>query len=169
LGIFDCLVGVNLLREGIDLPEVAFVGIMDADIESFLRDKRSLIQIIGRAARNTAAHVWFYADKITKSMRAAMDETERRRTLQQAYNEKHGITPQTVQREVTKSITDLQKAIQEASNAKGKRKNKAEELTDQERLARCAELETRMQAAAEKLDFETAIELRAQWLALQKK
>src|SRR5204862_7247015 len=89
LGTFDCLVGVNLLREGIDLPEVALVAIMDADIESFLRDKRSLIQIIGRAARNTESKVLCYADKMTRSMQAALDETSRRRALQQAYNEAH--------------------------------------------------------------------------------
>ncbi len=115
LGIFDCLVGVNLLREGIDLPELALVAIMDADIESFLRDRRSLIQIIGRAARNTQAKVIMYADKITQSMREAIDETNRRRQLQEEFNTAHNITPVSVKREVTKSITDLQRAIAEAS------------------------------------------------------
>ena len=105
LGIFDCVVGVNLLREGIDLPEVAFVAIMDADIEGFLRDKRSLIQIIGRAARNTQSFVRLYADKITMSMQQAMNETTRRRAIQQEYNEKHNITPTTVIREVVTSIS----------------------------------------------------------------
>ncbi|HLJ31859.1 MAG TPA: excinuclease ABC subunit UvrB, partial [Candidatus Babeliales bacterium] len=123
LGTFDCLVGVNLLREGIDLPEVALVAIMDADIESFLRDKRSLIQIIGRAARNVAAKVILYADKITGSMRAAIDETNRRRSLQLAYNEEHGITPQTVKRDVIKSIVNIQELIAQASKSKKAKKS----------------------------------------------
>ena len=115
LGIFDCLVGVNLLREGLDLPEVALVAIMDADVESFLRDKRSLIQTIGRAARNTESRVFMYADTITRSMKAAIDETHRRRQSQELFNKEHGITPQTVKREVTKSIANIQKAIAQAS------------------------------------------------------
>ncbi|QQR53782.1 excinuclease ABC subunit UvrB [bacterium] len=158
MGEFDCLVGVNLLREGIDLPEVALVAIMDADLESFLRDKRSLIQIIGRAARNTQARVLLYADRITGSMHDAMAETDRRRTLQLAYNKKHGIIPKTVQREVVKSITGLQEAIGKASPANKKAKNKKVPTTDIDRYI--AELETEMQAAAERLDFETAITLR---------
>ena len=104
LGVFDCIVGVNLLREGLDLPEVALVAVMDADIESFLRDKRSLIQIIGRAARNTASRVLFYADKITGSMQQTILETERRRAIQQQHNQEHNITPQSAQRSVVKSI-----------------------------------------------------------------
>ena len=164
MGIFDCLVGVNLLREGLDLPEVAFVAIMDADIESFLRDKRSLIQIIGRAARNTESQVVLYADKITKSMKEAMDETNRRRELQQKYNEKHGITPQSVKREVTKSIVNIQEAIAKASKA-GKSKKKT--LTEQEAKLQLFELEREMQLAAERLDFEKAIALREEWRALR--
>src|SRR5581483_6009066 len=115
LGIFDCLVGVNLLREGIDLPEVALVAIMDADLESFLRDKRSIIQIVGRAARNTEAKVILYADKITGSIAAAIDETQRRRLLQQQYNTQHNITPKTVKRDVFKSIVNIQELIAQAS------------------------------------------------------
>jgi len=169
LGIFDCLVGVNLLREGLDLPEVALVAIMDADIESFLRDKRSLIQIIGRAARNTEARVMLYADKTTKSMRAAIDETNRRRTIQQAHNKKHGITPRTVEREVTKSISDLQSAIAAASKM-GKRKqtdHSTKPTTPTNIASRTLALESQMREAAEKLDFEQAIELRKEWLKLK--
>lgn len=168
LGIFDCLVGVNLLREGLDLPEVALVAIMDADVESFLRDKRSLVQTIGRAARNTQAKVLLYADKITQSMKAAMDETERRRALQHAYNVEHNITPVTVKREVTKSITDIQKAIAQASEAK-RSKKKVKELTVEQAKARIVELEAEMQQAAEDLNFEKAIGLRDEWMQLKTK
>jgi excinuclease ABC subunit B len=164
LGIFDVLVGVNLLREGIDLPEVALVAIMDADLESFLRDKRSLIQIIGRAARNTESKVILYADTITGSMKAAMDETERRRELQQAYNTEHNITPQTVKRDISKTITNIQAAIAQASA----RKKAPKKITsNEERLKRIIELETEMQQAAENLDFEKAIALREEWLELK--
>ncbi len=167
LGVFDCLVGVNLLREGIDLPEVALVAIMDADLESFLRDKRSLIQIIGRAARNAQARVILFADKITKSMQLAMQETERRRAIQQAYNKKHGIEPTTVTREVTKSITDLQKAIQEASKLGKKKKFDSTALSELDRQKRIMELEVAMQKAAEEFDFEKAIALRGEWQVLK--
>ncbi|MFT6765509.1 MAG: excinuclease ABC subunit B [Alteromonas naphthalenivorans] len=165
MGVFDCLVGVNLLREGLDLPEVALVAIMDADIESFLRDKRSLIQTIGRAARNVDAKVIMYADKMTGSMKNAIDETDRRRIMQQEYNKKHGITPESVQREVTKSISKLQEDIKKASNAykKGKRKASKEDLQKQ-----LAQFEYQMHKAAEEMDFEKAIELREQWMELQK-
>lgn len=168
LGIFDCLVGVNLLREGIDLPELALVAIMDADIESFLRDRRSLIQIIGRAARNTESKVLMYADKVTQSMQEAINETNRRRQLQQAFNEKHDITPVSVKREVTKSITDLQKAIAQASKQSAKKK-KALPETPVEIEARLAEIEIEMSKAAEALDFEHAIALREEWFVLKKK
>lgn len=164
LGVFDCLVGVNLLREGLDLPEVAFVAIMDADVESFLRDKRSLIQIIGRAARNTESQVILYADKITNSMQNAMDETNRRRVLQQTYNEEHGITPQSVKREVTKSIVNIQAAIAMASKGN---KSKKKALTEQDVKLQLFELEREMQLAAERFDFERAIALREEWRALR--
>jgi len=153
LGVFECLVGINLLREGLDLPEVALVAIMDADIEGFLRDSRSLIQTIGRAARNTESRVIFYADKITKSIERAIEETDRRREVQQAYNEAHGITPKTVKREVGKSISSLQKNIMEASKSK-RGKKIAEKKLDVEELKR------QMQEAAENLDFERAIKIR---------
>lgn len=161
LGIFDCLVGVNLLREGLDLPEVALVAIMDADLESFLRDKRSLIQTIGRAARNSESRVLMYADKITESMRAAIDETHRRRDLQRAYNEKHGIVPKTVKRDVVKSISDIQKAIAMASKSNAKRK-KERVLSDQEQSVYIEQLRAEMFQAAENLEFEKAISLRDQ-------
>lgn len=167
LGVFDCIVGVNLLREGLDLPEVALMAIMDADIESYLRDKRSLIQIIGRAARNTESQVIMYADKITKSMQGAIEETDRRRTLQEAYNIKHGITPVTVKRDVIKSIVNIQEAIAKASAAKRSKKKQKEELQQDPRL-RMIEIEKLMQEAAEKLDFERAITLRAEWMELKK-
>ncbi len=165
LGIFDVLVGINLLREGLDLPEVALVAILDADIESFLRDKRSLIQTIGRAARNTQSLVILYGDKITKSMKAAMDETDRRRAIQQKYNEDHHITPESVQREVVKSISDMQMAISEASkmNKKGKMPRGARDLK-----AAIERLKIEMRDAAVGLNFEKAIELRDRLVEFQK-
>jgi excinuclease ABC subunit B len=167
LGTFDCLVGVNLLREGIDLPEVAFVAIMDADLESFLRDKRSIIQIVGRAARNTQAKVVLYADKITNSMRGAMNETARRRLMQQRYNAEHGITPQTVKREVSKSIVNIQELIAKASKAKKSKNDQKEVVMSSEDVAHALlELEKQMQEAAENLDFERAIALRGEWQRL---
>ena len=107
LDVFDVLVGINLLREGLDIPEITLVAILDADKEGFLRSERSLIQTIGRAARNASGHVIMYADKITDSMRLALDETARRRQIQQAYNEEHGITPQTIQKSVRDLILSL--------------------------------------------------------------
>ena len=171
LGVFDCLVGVNLLREGIDLPEVALVAIMDADIESFLRDRRSLIQIIGRAARNTESKVILYGDTITQSMQAAIDETDRRRAYQKTYNEAHNITPQSVQREVTKSISSFQKAIADASKSqKSQKKEKTakKSVSRTELLQQIAETERAMTSAAENFDFEKAINLREEWLGLKK-
>ncbi len=160
MGVFDCLVGVNLLREGLDLPEVALVAIMDADLECFLRDKRSLIQTIGRAARNTQSRVLLYADTISKSMREAIEETNRRRDMQIAYNKKHKITPKTATRSVTKSISPLM--ILREKSAK-----KVQEKIDKKRVKlRIIELECEMQEAADKLDFETAIKLREEWKSL---
>lgn len=167
-GVFECLVGVNLLREGLDLPEVALVAIMDADIESFLRDKRSLIQTIGRAARNTESKVIFYADRVTDSMQKAMDETERRRALQIAYNKEHNIVPRSVVRDVTKSISKMQAAIAAASKGRDKKKKQEQEgkLVLQEQARK---LEEQMQAAAAAFEFEKAIELRREWRELQEK
>jgi len=148
LGIFDVLVGINLLREGLDIPEIGFIGIFDADKEGFLRDERSLIQIIGRAARNADAHVVLYADTITKSMKNAMDETLRRRTMQCEYNEKHGITPQTIIKSVSQEqITELEEQIEAQ-----KQGISIEDLI--------IDLEEQMKAAASRLDFEEAIVLR---------
>ena len=168
MGVFDCLVGVNLLREGLDLPEVALMAIMDADIESFLRDKKSLIQLIGRAARNTESKVITYADKVTKSMKAAIDETDRRRRIQQEHNQKHNITPKSVQREVTKSITKLQEAIGKASKSSKKGKKKNSKIMSPEQIQQeLMKLELQMQKAAQELDFEKAITLRDNWIKLQ--
>lgn len=167
LGTFDCLVGINLLREGLDLPEVALVAIMDADIEGFLRNDRSLIQTIGRAARNAESKVILYADKITASMKRALDETKRRRAIQEKYNEEQGITPETVKREVAKSISKLQEAIKAASKSEKQGKKIKPKNADDAR-ALITHLEVDMQQAAEDLNFERAIELRDRILALQK-
>jgi excinuclease ABC subunit B len=167
LGVFDCLVGINLLREGLDLPEVALVAVLDADIEGFLRNDRSLIQTIGRAARNIHSRVLFYADRITDSMRRAMDETSRRREIQIAFNEQQGITPTSVKRDVTKSISGLQDAIAQASNFKNK-KSKVKPKNADDATQLIAQFQEQMQQAAENLDFEKAIELRDHVIALQK-
>ncbi|MBU4269989.1 excinuclease ABC subunit UvrB [Candidatus Dependentiae bacterium] len=165
-GVFDCLVGINLLREGLDLPEVALVAIMDADMQGFLRNTRSLIQTIGRAARNIESKVIFYADKITDSMREAIMETERRRILQDKYNKEHGIIPETVEREVTKSISNLQQRISDASKLN---KSKKDKISKDEKaiIVLIKQLEKDMQLAAENLDFEKAIELRDKILKLR--
>lgn len=170
LGIFDVLVGVNLLREGLDLPEVALVAIMDADIESFLRDKRSLIQTIGRAARNNEAHVIMYADKVTGSMHAAISETERRRQLQLAYNKEHNITPLSVRRAVTESILPKGKLATLKKRPTKKTIATTTPLTATEAAllhANAIELERQMKVAAEACNFELAITLRGQWQELQ--
>jgi excinuclease ABC subunit B len=138
---------------------------MDADIESFLRYKRSLIQTIGRAARNTHSKVILYADAITQSMQAAIGETHRRRALQQQYNEQHGISPRSVQREVKKSISPLQEAIAKASKAS--KKKEAQPLPE-DMITRMLGLEEQMKAAAEVFDFVLAIKLREEWLKLKK-
>jgi excinuclease ABC subunit B len=166
-GVFDCLVGINLLREGLDLPEVALVAIMDADIESFLRDTRSLVQTIGRAARNIEGRVVFYADTMTKSMKRAIEETDRRRQRQEDYNKQHNINPESVRREVTKSISKLQAAIASASKA-SKRGSLPKPESLAQALAFIKQYEEEMQVAAEQLDFEKAIDLRDKILKLRK-
>ncbi|ARQ06366.1 excinuclease ABC subunit UvrB [Macrococcoides canis] len=153
LGVFDVLVGINLLREGLDIPEVSLVAILDADKEGFLRSQRSLIQTIGRAARNEQGRVIMYADKITDSMQFAIDETSRRRSIQEAYNEKHGITPTTI----NKKIRDVISATIETEEVKPVQKKK---LTKKERARTIEQLEHEMKEAAKALDFERATELR---------
>jgi excinuclease ABC subunit B len=163
-GEFDVLVGINLLREGLDLPEVSLVAILDADKEGFLRSEVSLIQTVGRAARHVNGTVIMYAEKVTESMRRAIAETDRRREIQRRYNEEHGITPQSVKR----NITDLGMAVVEADwatipmAAEGGVEYQAEELPKI-----VAELEAEMRAAAEAMEFERAAELRDRLLALK--
>lgn len=161
-GVFDVLVGVNLLREGLDLPEASLVAILDADKEGFLRSETSLIQTIGRSARNVNAKVILYADKITDSMRKAIDETERRRKLQQAYNEEHGITPETVKRGVRAGI-DAEVAARERANEAAGVADEREYITREY----VAALEKEMLEAADALEFERAAELRDQVEALR--
>jgi excinuclease ABC subunit B len=167
LGEFDVLVGINLLREGLDLPEVSLVAILDADKEGFLRSETSLIQTIGRAARNVNGKVIMYADKITDSMRRAIDETNRRREIQIAYNEKHGITPTTIR----KAVQDLSQAVgaaeTEAEYKTAKTKAVAATLTPEKLAAHIGNLEEEMYRAAEKLEFERAAELRDEIAALR--
>ena len=164
LDVFDVLVGINLLREGLDIPEITLVAILDADKEGFLRSETSLIQTIGRAARNSDGHVIMYADKITDSMRVAIDETERRRAIQQAYNEEHGITPTTIKKSVRDLIAISRKVAQEELNfAKTPESMNRGEL---EKLIK--EVEKKMKAAAADLNFEAAAELRDRMVDLRK-
>ncbi len=164
LDVFDVLVGINLLREGLDIPEITLVAILDADKEGFLRSETSLIQTIGRAARNAEGHVIMYADTITDSMRAAIDETRRRRELQMKYNEEHGITPKTIQKAVRDLISISKKvAKQEQILEKDPESMSREEL---EKLVK--DLNKQMRKAAADLDFETAAELRDKMIEIKK-
>jgi excinuclease ABC subunit B len=156
LGEFDVLVGINLLREGLDLPEVALVAILDADKEGFLRSETSLIQTIGRAARNVDGRVVMYADQLTDSMMRAISETNRRRALQEAFNEAHGIVPQTVRA----AVRELMEVSREAAAEAGA-------LSDEEARLTIQRLEDEMLAAAGALDFERAARIRDQMLALR--
>src|SRR5690606_20966951 len=157
--------GINLLREGLDIPEVSLVTILDADKEGFLRSERSLIQTMGRAARNAHGHVIMYADRVTDSMQKAMDETTRRRTIQAAYNEKHGITPVTIQkkiRDVIRATVAAEESEEYVSKAvSGKKHNK------EDRMKLITLLKTEMKEAAKALDFERAEELRDTVLELK--
>ena len=158
LGKFDVLVGINLLREGLDIPEVALVAILDADKEGFLRAERSLIQTIGRAARNANGHVIMYADKMTDSMKKAIDETKRRRSIQEAYNKKHGIVPKTIVKKIPDVIRATQAAEEEESYVTKLLKGKKMTKVDREQLIK--NLEAEMKEAAKALDFERAADLR---------
>jgi len=159
LGKFDVLVGINLLREGLDIPEVALIAILDADKEGFLRTETSLIQTVGRAARNVDGHVIMYADYVSPAMKAAIDETARRRAIQQKYNEDHGITPKSVEKSV-RDIIEVTTEDEEDVTAKRGKLAKPEELTHKERKKLIAKLEKEMKQAAKDLQFERAAELR---------
>ncbi|MGE7857177.1 MULTISPECIES: excinuclease ABC subunit B [Bacillus] len=163
LGKFDVLVGINLLREGLDIPEVSLVAILDADKEGFLRSERSLIQTIGRAARNENGRVIMYADRITRSMGIAIEETQRRRTIQEAYNEEHGITPKTIQ----KGVRDVIRATTAAEEPETYEAAPAKKMTKKEREKTIAKIEAEMKEAAKALDFERAAELRDLLLELK--
>ena len=156
LDVFDVLVGINLLREGLDIPEITLVAILDADKEGFLRSETSLIQTIGRAARNSEGHVIMYADTITDSMRRAIDETQRRREIQQKYNEKHGITPKTIQKAV-RDLISISKTVAETEDIL---KKEPESMSRKELEKLIADVEKKMKAAAAELNFEAAMELR---------
>lgn len=165
LGVFDVLVGINLLREGLDIPEITLVAILDADKEGFLRSETSLIQTIGRAARNSEGHVIMYADKITDSMRLALDETKRRRAIQMKYNEEHGITPTTIKKSVRDAISIFKKvAAEELRMEKDPESMSTKEL---EKLIK--DIEKQMKKAAAELNFEAAAELRDKLIELKQR
>ena len=159
MGTYDVLVGINLLREGLDIPEVSLVAILDADKEGFLRSDRSLIQTIGRAARNAEGRVILYADKITGSMQRAIDETARRREIQEKYNEEHDIIPMTVRKDVRDVIRATEVVEKEAKYDKKMSRKDKEKLMQK--------LEKEMKEAAKALDFETAATLRDAMLELK--
>ena len=163
LDVFDVLVGINLLREGLDIPEITLVAILDADKEGFLRSETSLIQTIGRAARNCEGHVIMYADKITDSMRVAIDETERRRKLQQAYNEEHGITPKTIQ----KSVRDLIAISKKVAAEEMEFDKDPESMSRRELEKLIGDIQKKMKKAAAELNFEAAAEYRDKMVKLK--
>ena len=163
LDVFDVLVGINLLREGLDIPEITLVAILDTDKEGFLRSETSLIQTIGRAARNSEGHVIMYADKITDSMRVAIDETERRRKLQQAYNEEHGITPKTIQ----KSVRDLIAISKKVAAEEMEFDKDPESMSRRELEKLIGDIQKKMKKAAAELNFEAAAEYRDKMVKLK--
>ncbi len=164
LDVFDVLVGINLLREGLDIPEITLVAILDADKEGFLRSETSLIQTIGRAARNSEGHVIMYADNMTDSMRNAIEETSRRRELQQAYNEAHGITPKTIQ----KAVRDLISISKEVAKTESTLEKDPESMSREELEKLIGQVQKQMKAAAADLNFEMAAELRDKMIELKK-
>ncbi len=165
LDVFDVLVGINLLREGLDIPEISLVAILDADKEGFLRSSTSLIQTIGRAARNAEGHVIMYADTITDSMKIALEETERRRQIQQRYNEEHGITPQTIK----KAVRDLISISREIAQEEMRFEKDPESMNRKELEKLIADVQKKMQKAAADLNFEAAAELRDKMIELKQK
>jgi excinuclease ABC subunit B len=167
MGKFDALVGINLLREGLDIPEVSLVAILDADKEGFLRSARSLIQTFGRAARNVNGTVVLYADRVTAAMRQAMEETDRRRSIQGAYNEKHHITPRTIHKNITDIFDMAYETPETESVAVAESVAEFESGTEVEALI--ASLEADMQAAAKKLAFEEAAKIRDRIRSLKKR
>jgi excinuclease ABC subunit B len=164
LDVFDVLVGINLLREGLDIPEIALVAILDADKEGFLRSETALIQTIGRAARNAEGHVVMYADTITESMQHAIDETNRRRKIQEAYNEEHHITPTTIK----KAVRDLISISKEVTEKEVAFEKDPESMSKKELDELIAKVEKQMKKAAANLDFENAAELRDRMVELKK-
>ena len=165
LDVFDVLVGINLLREGLDIPEISLVAIIDADKEGFLRSETSLIQTIGRAARNAEGRVIMYADNMTDSMQKAIDETARRRKIQEEYNKEHGITPQTIKKAVRELI-----AVTKAIAKEEVKFEKDPEAMDKDELEKLiGEVQKKMKRAATELDFETAATLRDRMIELKKK
>jgi excinuclease ABC subunit B len=165
-GEFDVLVGINLLREGLDIPEVSLVAVLDADKEGYLRSTRSLIQTIGRAARNVNGRVLLYADSITDSMQRAIDETNRRRQIQQRYNQEHGVTPASIQKAVGSPLIEIYEAdYTTVSLGIGDRRHK--DLAVHEIPAALGELRREMREAAEALEFERAADIRDQMRALE--
>ena len=165
MDVFDVLVGINLLREGLDIPEITLVAILDADKEGFLRSETSLIQTIGRAARNAEGHVIMYADTMTDSMKAAIEETKRRRQVQMEYNEKHGITPKTIH----KSVRDLISISKKVSSEEMKLEKDPESMSVKELQAAIKDINKKMKKAAAELNFEVAAELRDQLIEFKKK
>ena len=164
LDVFDVLVGINLLREGLDIPEITLVAILDADKEGFLRSETSLIQTIGRAARNAEGHVIMYADTITDSMRLAIDETERRRKVQMQYNEEHGITPQTIK----KSVRDLIAVSKKVAAEELRMEKDPESMSEKELKKLIQDMTKQMKKAAAELNFEAAAELRDKLVEMKK-
>ena len=164
LDVFDVLVGINLLREGLDIPEISLVAVLDADKEGFLRSATSLIQTVGRAARNAEGHVVMYADTITDSMQMTLDETARRRAIQQKYNEEHGITPQTIK----KAVRDLISISKAVAKEEQQFEKDPESMNEKELKKLIETVEKNMRKAAADLNFEAAMELRDKMMELKK-